>query len=298
MTAVLETPLALTTTVIPLTLTLRAPLHHGAGTAGNTQILRTQEIVLPDGTPTVVPYVSGSSLRHEIRQAAADHLLASIEAPPGSLRKPVVDLLYSGGVLTSSGSNVDLDVHRRLTELWPALSLLGYAGRSNIWSGVLSVDHVHLVCSDNAWRLPAHLANHPHASLPAAAARDEDFGTRHDILGGPPGRWVEADLWTGTTTQMIFDWQVIRAGSVMHTALRLTNATEGHIDALTATWSHMADPDGCIHLAAKRAQGYGLCHVDLPHGAPETATAGVVYRDRLREHGAEILTLLDKAAGA
>lgn len=293
MTTVLQAP-ALATLTIPVTLTLRSPLHHGAGTSGNTQILRTQEITLPDGTPTVVPYVSGSSLRHEIRAAAADHLLATVGARPGSLRKQTVDLLYSGGVLSSSGSNVDLTTHRRLAELWPALSLLGYAGRSNIWSGTLSVDHVHLVCADNTWRLPAHLADHPHTSIPAAAARDEDFGTRHDILGSNPGRWVETDLWTGDTTQMIFDWQVVRAGSVLYTTLRLTNATPGHITALAAAWRQLEDPDGCIHLAAKRAQGYGLAHAE----APAMPDPDPDYSQYLADNATEILELLDTAAGA
>lgn len=282
------------TQTIPVTLTLLAPLHHGAGTSGNTQLLRTQEITLADGTSTVVPFVSGNSVRHAIRAAAAEHLLRTIGAQPGTLPKTVVDLLYTGGALTGSGSNIDLDTHRRLDQMWPAVGLLGYAGRSHIWAGTLYVDHVHLVCHDNAWRLPAHLANHPHAQVPAAALRDEEFGTRHDIIGTAADRWLDTDVWTGDTNQMIFDWQVVRAGATMWTTLHLAAATLGHVTALAAAWGYLTAA-GTMHLGAKRAQGYGLARVEADLTAlPEVDLSA--YEQSLAAHGDEILRLLAEVA--
>jgi hypothetical protein len=288
------------TATIPLTVTLLSPLHHGAGNSGNTQLLRTAEIVLPDGSMAVVPWVSGSSLRHAIRHACAELTLTAVAATPRTLTKPVVDLLYSGGALTSSPTaQVDLATHRRLDELWAPAGLLGYAGRGQIWAGSLYVDHLNLVCEENAWRLPQHLAAHPHRSLPAAALRDEDFGTRHDTAGGDGSRWLDVDLWAAVpaeyrTNQMIFDWQVIRAGAVLYGTLRLAAATVAHVQALHVAWQWLTAA-GTMNLGAKRAQGYGLCRVDADWSAIPPAAADMVTA--LQQHPAEVLASLTEAAG-
>ena len=47
-----------TSTEITLDLTLTSPLHHGAGNAGNTALLRTEEAITPDGTPVTVSNVT------------------------------------------------------------------------------------------------------------------------------------------------------------------------------------------------------------------------------------------------
>lgn len=288
------------TATIPLTVTLLSPLHHGAGTSGNTQILRTQEIVLPDGTSAVVPWVSGNSLRHAIRHACAELTLAGVGARPGTVTKQVIDLLYSGGALTSSETaQVDLGVHRRLDALWAPAGLLGYAGRGQIWAGTLYADHLNLVCEENAWRLPARLAGHPHARLSAAALRDEDFGTRHDTVGTTVDRWLDMDLWVGLpektrTTQMIYDWQVVRAGAVLSGGLRLAAATVAHAQALRAAWEWLT-AGGTMHLGAKRAQGYGLCRVDADWSA--LPDLDVDFVAALREHADEVMGMLAVAAG-
>src|SRR5690606_538742 len=136
---------------IPVVFSCLSPLHHGAGVSGNTQLQRVQELVDENGRLVTVPFVSGNSLRHKIRVAAAQHLLESIEVEFGTLRKEVVDLLFTGGALTTTGANIDLEAFRRLENLidleafrrlenlWPASGLLGYAARSHIWSGSLFV---------------------------------------------------------------------------------------------------------------------------------------------------------------
>lgn len=294
----MSTPLV--TATIPLTATLVSPLHHGAGTSGNTQLLRTQEVVLPDGTGAVVPFVSGNSLRHAIRHALAELTLDAVGAAPGTVTKPVIDLLYSGGALTASEtSQVDLATHRRLDELWAPAGLLGYAGRGQVWSGSLYVDHLHLVCAENAWRLPQRLTEHPHTRLSAAAMRDEDFGTRHDTVGTPVDRWLDVDPWLQTpekdrTTQMIYDWQVLRAGAVLFGTLRLAAATAAHVQALRTAWEWLTSA-GTMHLGAKRAQGYGVCQVDADWSAlPDLDGAFVAA---LHQHPAEVMAILSQAAG-
>jgi len=85
-----------TTGRIDITATAIDSIHHGGTTAGNTQLLRTQDIILPDGTEARIPYISGNSFRHKIRAAGARHALDVMGITTG-LSKPVVDLLFSGG---------------------------------------------------------------------------------------------------------------------------------------------------------------------------------------------------------
>ena len=125
---------------IPLTLTALSPISHGAGTSGNTQLLRTREVVGPDGSRASVPYVSGNSLRHTLRAALAWHLVRTLEVEDGSLAKRTVDLLWSGGALTTTGNQADLDMIRRVHQLVPGLGLFGYSAKSDITAGTLWVD--------------------------------------------------------------------------------------------------------------------------------------------------------------
>lgn len=291
------------TATVPLTVTLLSPLHHGAGVSGNTQLLRVQPAIDPTtGREYRSPMVSGPSLRHAIRHALAETTLARLGAEPGSLTKPLVDLLYSGGALTSgnsssneSSSNIDLDTHRRLDQLWPAAGLMGYAGRGQIWAGSLYVDHLLPLCKENLWRTPDRLKDHPMAQRPVASLRDEEFGTRHDVVGTTSDRWIDKDLWTGdTTTQMIYDWQVVKSGTVWWGTLRLAGATLGHVQALRVAWEWLT-ASGTLHLGAKRAQGYGLAKVEadwsqLPELEPD-------WVGQLHEHRDTVMSLLAAAAG-
>jgi hypothetical protein len=286
--------------VIPLTITLVSPLHHGAGTSGNSQLLRTQELTLPDGSAAVVPFVSGNSLRHAIRHACAEVTLGAVGARQGSLSKPVVDLLYSGGALTASPTaQIDLAAHRQLDALWAPAGLLGYSGRGQIWAGSLYVDHLSLVCAENAWRMPEGLRDHPQAQLPAAGLRDEEFGTRHDPVGTSVDRWLDMDLWTEMptqerTSQMIYDWQVIKAGATLYGALRLAGATVAHAQALRVALEWLTAA-GTMHLGAKRAQGYGLCRVEADWSALPTLDADFV--GDCQRHAGALMGLLATAAG-
>lgn len=287
---------------IPLVLTSTSPLHHGAGTSGNTQILRTQPAINPHtGEEYACPIVSGNSLRHAIRHALAEITLGAVDAQPGELSKPLVDLLYSGGALTGSeGSNVDLSGHRNLDERWPAAGLLGYAGRGQIWSGSLYAPILLPLCQENLWRTPEALRTHPMAARPVASLRGEEFGTRHDVAGTSADRWLDHDLWLGLpdekrSSQMIYDWQVTLPGTVWYGSLMLHAATVAHAQALRVAWEWLTAVGGVLHLGAKRAQGYGVCQAVADWSGLPDLDAGFVAV--LAEHKVEVMRLLAEAAG-
>lgn len=279
---------------LPLLCTLLSPLHHGAGTAGNTALLRTQRICLPDGSVRAVPMVSGNSLRHRLRDTLAWHLAHTLGLGDGSLTKPQVDLLWSGGALTSTGQS-RLDLTRRAEQLLPHLGLLGYSAGAEIVAGTVNVNMLHLVCAENAWRLPAELGA---GAKPAAAHRGEDFGTRHDVSGSAVDRLIALSGDSGTV-QMIYEFQTLMpgarlAGSIDTTAA--TTPTQWAVLLVALDGAAPRSPDGwrVLSLGAKAASGYGQAAVDLDHVADQATfdQARVWWEWHLREHRQDILDLL------
>lgn len=277
-------------TTIDYTATLTAPLHHGAGTSGNTSLLRTEDVITPDGATVSVPYVSGNSLRNRLRSALAWHLADTLDIPPGGLSKPVVDLLWSGGAITHAGAQTDLGLAREVETVLPQLAMLGYSAGSDMAAGTLHVSHLILVCSENSWRLPDHLADTTHARQRAGAYRSEEFGTRHDIEGTPAGRYIATLEAAGVSTQMIYDVQTLKAGSVLAGSLTLTPAaTPAHRTALDAALA-LAAPGGVITLGAKSAVGYGTARLSL---TPDP-DAVVAWTTHLHEVADQVLPLLER----
>lgn len=160
-------------------------LHHGAGTAGNTQVLRVQEIILPTGESARVPFISGNSFKHAIRHGAVEHALDVMGIQDGTLSKQVVDLLFSGGHLSKGGAAVNVAKARELARLFPVLSLCGYSAGNFMAQSKISVDNFHVACAENQFRMPAEVRPHPVAQLKAAAFRSEEFGTRHEATRNP-----------------------------------------------------------------------------------------------------------------
>lgn len=287
----------MTTTITPIagrrvnyTAHLLSDFHHGAGSQGNTSLLRTKPIAQPDGTIANVPFLSGASIRHGLRDALAWHLARTLDLQPGSLTKAAVDLLWTGGAVTKTGAETDLGMARRVEEHLPALAMLGYAAQSDIVSGTLRASDAVLVCAETA-----ELTPQSRTSLRRAAAyRGEKFGTRHDVASSPVGRLVAiADDLVGTsvaTTQMIFDTQTLISGADMSGHITLTPAaTETHtrvLDAAITLWA----PNGLVYLGGKTAQGYG--HAAIAYDTPVDSQAVEWWGQHILDHAAEILALV------
>lgn len=204
------------------------PIHHGAGIEGNTQLIRTQDVMLPDGTPARVPFVSGNSIKHMIRDGGVRFALEAMGVQAGTLTKKVVDLLFSGGALTKSGSAVNIAKARSISELFPVLSLCGYSAENFMQSSKINVSHLHLVCSENKYRLPHSLSGDPQTKNRAMSSRAEEFGTRHEPTRDPTvfGLLTDGDrekrlkeISNGgkkkenKSQQMIYEFEVVRPGT-------------------------------------------------------------------------------------
>lgn len=252
-------------------------IHHGAGTAGNTQVLRRQEVVTEDGIATV-PFVSGNSIRHMLRDAGVRYALDAMGVPDHTLSKATVDLLFSGGSLGGKAS-MTMAKAREVADLFPILSVLGYSAGSRIQPGKIEVQHMQLHCEENAFRAPALS---PMALRPAGAFIGDEFGTRHDVarlpyaqrlLGAPKAQLALEEAPAAgkktkapkdeETTQMIFDWETVLPGSRFWGGLSYRELSPRELDALRSALSYACEGihhDGgyLFRVGAKRGTGHGL----------------------------------------
>jgi len=323
-----------TTGKIEIRATALEPILHGAGTSGNTQLLRMQPVVLDDGSVGRVPFISGNSVKHKLRASAVSYALDALGVEDGSLSKAEVDLLFSGGHLSKSGAAIDLGAARQLEQLFPALSLCGYSAGNAMTESKLRVSHLHLICKENSWRLPDDLRDSPHLQLRAGALRVEDFGTRHDmaskavgvrLLSGEATAKVEGKKKKalaestpsdrGDSAQMIYDYQCIAAGAKLWGTVWFGDITDLEMAALASAFHYSAggqrDGELTTHIGAKNSVGYGAIAVELrsalrvttPQYEPTEALAvsgvggdrGAKYVAHLRERKSEILAAIREA---
>lgn len=236
--------------------TLESPFHHGAGTSGNTQRLRTQEVVLEDGSLAMVPFLSANSIRHGLRDALAWHLAKTLDLADGTLTKTAVSLIWSGGAVTTTGAQTNLELTRRANAALPMLGLLGYAAQSDITAGTARVSDGILVCEENQARIPVQ------ATHKAAHYRGEEFGTRHDLDTTPAARFIElADDAVNASTQMIWSTQILKPGAELAGSMETDAAATGEHEKTLAAAFHLWAPGGVAFLAAKTATGYGKARI-------------------------------------
>jgi len=261
---------------IQYTSTALDPIHHGGGTVGNTQMLRVQEIITDKGSYARVPFVSGNSIKHLIRDGAARFALEAMTAEPGSLTKQIVDLLLSGGSLSKKGSAVSLQQARQISELLPMLSLCGYSAANFMTRSKIAVSNLNLVCSENLFRLPAPLKSDDLGR--AATFRCEEFGTRHDVVKQPnvrklldkASRNAIEDEKSKSTSQMYYEYETIIPGAQFWGSITLEELLDFEMAALRTGIERAAlsnDENGIVlPIGAKSSIGLGRMRFDF--GAP------------------------------
>lgn len=129
------------------------PIAHHGETIGNEAILMREDVRQRGGGFAAVPIVTGDTMRHGLREAAAYAFLdaAGLLDEPG-LTEATLRLLFAGGMVTGRGdaSVISLDTYRELVELVPSLKLLGGCTNSRVIPGQLAVDAAMLMCTETA----------------------------------------------------------------------------------------------------------------------------------------------------
>jgi hypothetical protein len=185
-----------------LEITPVAPLTHGQGTEGNTQILMTRDVVVEqDGQwrRLAIPGVSGAAFKATLREWAVLDGFERAGVQPGSVSKDALRLVLKGGKNDSGGQTVPLDEARRLRDLFPALSVFGsmdgglpLPGRVQVsdvlpWcqelvdADLAPVQIVPLHVEGVAQPLPAIVLYEGHSAPPVHLVRTEVTYYRHDM---------------------------------------------------------------------------------------------------------------------
>ena len=140
-----------------IVLEAETPIAHHSETLGNHQMLMRRKVRQPDGRFVEVPYVTGDTMRHGLREAAA---YASLDAAGildrANLSAGALNLLFAGGSITgSSGPSVSITGHRAMVDAFPPLAILGGCAGNRTIPGRLDVGNADLICAETAHLLPA-----------------------------------------------------------------------------------------------------------------------------------------------
>lgn len=138
-----------------------SPIAHHSEALGNYQVLMRRLVRQPDGSVVSVPYITGDTMRHGLREAGA---LAYLEAA-GLLRESLTEgalrLLFAGGqLLGAQGPSINLERWRELMELCPILALFGGAAENRLVPGKVYVEEATLICSETQHMVPTWCLEH------------------------------------------------------------------------------------------------------------------------------------------
>ena len=133
----------------------KQPIAHHEGTLGNMSIFMRHKVRQPDGSFAQVPYLTGDTCRHGLRESSSYAYLAATGIE-GRLTEGALRLLFNGGMLTGRGdaASVSLGEYRDLCDLFPPLAIFGGCVSNRSVPGRLQVDAAELVCEETLHFLP------------------------------------------------------------------------------------------------------------------------------------------------
>jgi len=140
---------------IEFILEARQPIAHAQENLGNLSVIMREKTRQADGSWAQVPIVTGDTMRHGLREAATYCLLECAGMLGENLTENALRLLFSGGMITSSGGVANLEEYRRMVDLVPSLALLGGCAGNRVIPGRLQVEAARLICDETRHLMPA-----------------------------------------------------------------------------------------------------------------------------------------------
>ena len=135
-----------------LLLEAETPIAHHSESIGNCAVAMREKIRQEDGSFANVPLITGDTMRHGLREAAAHAMLsASGIADQGTLTAAALRLLFAGGMITGAQDATRIDDYRTMSDLVPPLTLLGGCVQNRAIPGRINVDAAVLICEES-WR--------------------------------------------------------------------------------------------------------------------------------------------------
>lgn len=120
-----------------------AIIHGGADRVGNVVPFNTEEVAVPGRGLIKVPCVSGNSIRHGLREAAAHMYLSLLReegGPPVKLPPKLYYVLFSGGANQGGdGGHFDFDERAEVMRMIPPIAVFGTARDGGTFAGAVYV---------------------------------------------------------------------------------------------------------------------------------------------------------------
>jgi hypothetical protein len=309
------------------------PIAHHQEVFGNAAVIMRRKVRLEDGSFAQVPIITGDTMRHGLREAAAyAYLDAAGMLDAGALTEAALRLLFAGGMVTGRGdaSVSRLDDYREMCELVPPLGLLGGCAGSRVIPGRLIVDDAIVVCEEtrrhcSPWMLDragemsgarAHVETHQRVRMDPLL----DPGKRK-LLSGDASHQIEAKLRrsdnahvdasateaeASKSTMMPRTFETISAGSLLSWHVEATLMSELERDTFHAMVAAFL---GNARVGGKRGTGFGAIRAvaanevvlqrpaETMHAVDVTAfgpAVGQLFRDHVRAHAEKARTFLSK----
>jgi CRISPR type IV-associated protein Csf2 len=143
-------------------ITALEPISHSSGSNGITTEFRRERIVQTDGTPQMVPVLTGNAMRGMLRDAGMWHMCRSIgygdideHGRPLGLSMAAFHMLFSGGSLGGATTQgLDVDFARQFRDLIPLLSVFGTAHGNQMLDGRCKIGFVQPICRETSHIIP------------------------------------------------------------------------------------------------------------------------------------------------
>lgn len=264
--------------------------RHGGEVDGNEVMLRRQSMTNPKtGHDYDVPFISGNSFKHMIREYGARFALQAVGLDDDAWTKVQRDLFISGGDLAGGSGGVDLQAVRQLEEAFPILRVCGYSVPGHSAASKLNVDPLQMICRENEWRVYGELADHDGEigemvrramdEERAAAHISDSYGTRHEPKNPNVNRMLEREerekldseidekakkkhADKGSSIQMIHDFEVLQPGSQWQGCVYYRELSDLEAAALAGALHHAcedvtADGRKQYRIGGRESVGYG-----------------------------------------
>lgn len=229
----------------------------GVDNSTNVRLFMTQPTAR-NGRLIYSPHISENALRSVLlRSPLADHLLKTLEIKVGTVPRPVLNLLFSGGNMGSGRAPGDETVlGHAIKRLYPSLDLLGGA----VDSFIIPRSRLRL----SAWIVAEEYLTPIVALFPELESHAKSVSA-HDLIGEETrtrGTGSKAD-----GNQMLYTYETLAAGSRI--AIELTLDPWSPEQTVSAVARGVAEWDG--YIGGQARQGRGRCKIDWLGEQPDSA---------------------------
>lgn len=196
---------------------LTAPLSHIGETNSTESCIQT--VLTAYGK---LPVVTGNSIRGQLRNSGASHLLDFIGTV---VDKEIFHILFSGGNLSGTMSN-DIERSLALREQFPLISLLGSGVGSMILQGKINVGFVYPICQESV-----EITGIDSEISWKKLIGEIEFSRMDDEKNDKLTKYIDSDdinteKKAKASTQMRFGVQYIAPGSELIQTIQLINTTD------------------------------------------------------------------------